>query len=72
MTGKIEEEFKLIIEKEYGLLDLMTPEKRAEVFIACYMSLVNLTENDFDVITSLKIQSVTKNKLEEKKDVISN
>jgi hypothetical protein len=35
------------------------------------MILVNLTENDFDLVTSLKIQSVTKNKEEEKKDVVS-
>lgn len=66
MTGNIEQNFREIIEKEYGPLDKMTPERRAEVFISCYMCLVNLTENDFDLITSLKIQSVTKNKLEEK------
>jgi hypothetical protein len=72
MTGEnLEKVFKEIIEKEFGGLKEMTPEKRAEVFIACYMILVNLTENDFDLVTSLKIQSVTKNKEEEKKDVVS-
>ncbi len=69
MTGEnLEQNLKSTIEREFGQLDKMIPERRAEVFIACYMKLVELTENDFDLITSLKIQSVTKDKSKEKKD----